>query len=129
MFCMNELAKDYKSFHIQRGLRVWHKESPEALAMRERLKHDVVPDGFPAPEGRVRLTGLAGLSAYVANAEPEVAADAMLCAVNQAAYLLRRQLQTQSRDFVEQRGFAERLYASRVQARGAAKSGSAGSPL
>ena len=41
----------------------------------------------------------------------------MLCAVNQAAYLLRRQLERQSRDFVKHGGFTERLYASRVQAR------------
>ena len=33
----DELLKDYKSFLIQGGLRVWHKEAPEAQAMRERL--------------------------------------------------------------------------------------------
>jgi restriction system protein len=118
----DELAKDYKSFLIQRGLRVWHKDAPEALAMRERLKHDVTPDLPPAPEGKVRLTSLAGLSQFVAKAEPELAANAMLCAVNQAAYLLRRQIESQSRDFVEHGGFTERLYASRVKARGAGQS-------
>ena len=115
----DELAKDYKSFLIQRGLRVWNKDSPEALAMRERLKHDVAPELPPAAEGTVRLTGLAGLSEFMAKAEPELAANAMLCAVNQAAYLLRRQVESQSRDFVEQGGFTERLYAARVQARAA----------
>jgi len=118
----DELAKDYKSFLIQRGLRVWHKDSTEALTMRKRLRHDVVPHLPPAPEGKVRLTGLAGLSNFVANAEPELAANAMLCAVNQAAYLLHRQIESQSRSFVEQGGFTERLYASRVQARGASTS-------
>ena len=122
----DELAKDYKSFLIQRGLRVWHKDSPEALAMRERLKHDVTPDLPPAPEGTVRLTGLAGLSEFVAKAEPELAANAMLCAVNQAAYLLSRQIESQSRDFVEHGGFTERLYASRVKARDAAADGQVG---
>jgi len=115
----DELAKDYKSFLIQRGLRVWNKDAPEALAMRERLKHDVAPDLPPAPEGTVRLTGLAGLSDFIARAMPELAANAMLCAVNQASYLLRRQIESQSRDFVEQGGFTERLYAARVQARAA----------
>lgn len=47
----DELLKDYKSFLTQRGLRVWHKDSRQALAMRDRLKHDVVP-GF-----RRRATG------------------------------------------------------------------------
>jgi four helix bundle suffix protein len=96
---------------------VWHKDSREALAMRERLKHDVAPALPPAPNGAVRLTGLAALSDFVAKAEPEFAANAMLCAVNQAAYLLRRQVEQQSRDFVEKGGFTERLYAARVKAR------------
>ena len=117
----DELAKDYKSFLIQGGLRVWHKDAPEARAMRERLKHDVAPNLPPAPEGKARLTGLAGLSEFMAKAEPELAANAMLCAVNQAAYLLRRQIESQSRDFIEHGGFTERLYASRVQARDAKK--------
>jgi four helix bundle suffix protein len=117
----DELAKDFKSFLIQRGLRVWHKDSPEALAMRERLTHDATPNLPPAPEGTVQLTGLAGLSDFVGKAEPELAANAMLCAVNQAAYLLRRQIEQQSRDFLEHGGFTERLYASRVKARAAAQ--------
>ncbi len=94
----DELAKDYKSFLIHRGLRVWNKDTPEALAMRERLTHDMVQDLPPAPKGAVRLTGLAGLSEFVAKAEPELVANAMLCAVNQAAYLLRRQIEAQTRD-------------------------------
>ncbi|MBA4388419.1 MAG: four helix bundle protein [Verrucomicrobia bacterium] len=117
----DELVKDYKSFLIQRGLRVWHKDSPEALAMRERLKHDVAPDLPPAPEGTVRLTGLAGLSAFVAKADSELVANAMLCAANQAAYLLKRQLESQGRTFVEEGGFTERLHATRTAARGTGK--------
>lgn len=110
----DELLQDYKSFLIQRGLRVWHKDSPEARAMRERLKHDVAPNVPAAAPGKVRLTGLAGLSAFVAKAEPELAANAMLCAVNQAAYLLKRQIESQSRAYLEKGGFTENLYAARV---------------
>ena len=118
----DELAPDYESFLVQRGLRVWHKDSPEALVMRERLTHDVVPDLPPVPEGTPRLTGLAGLSDFVAKAAPELAANAMLCATNQAAYLLKRQIESQGRDFTEKGGFTERLYAARVQARAAGTS-------
>lgn len=113
----DELLKDYRSFLMQRGLRVWEKDSPEALAMRERLRYDVAPDLPPEQAGRPRLTGLNGLTAFVAKADPEIAGNAMLCAVNQAAYLLRRLLERQSRDFVEQGGFTERLYEARTQAR------------
>lgn len=113
----DELLRDYKSFLTQRGLRVWQKDSPEALAMRERLKHDVAPDLPPAKKGNIRLTGLTGLTEFVAQADPEIAGNAMLCAVNQAAYLLRRQVEQLGRDFAEHGGFTERLYAARAQAR------------
>lgn len=113
----DELLKDYKSFLTQHGLRVWEKDSREALAMRERLKHDVAPNLPPAPAGAVRLAGLNGLAEFIAQTDAEIAGNAMLCAVNQAAYLLRRLVEQQGRDFVEQGGFTERLYAARVKAR------------
>ena len=113
----DELEKDYRSFLMQHGLRVWHKDAPEALAMRERLKHDVAHDLPSAAAGTVRLTGLAGLATFVAKASPELAANAMLCVVNQAAYLLKRQLDSQGRTFAEQGGFTENLYRTRMKAR------------
>lgn len=124
----DELLKDYKSFLMQRGLRVWHKDSPEALAMRERLKHDSAPNVRPAAPGQVRLTGLGGLAAFVRKAEPELAANAMLCAINQSAYLLKRQLQSQGRDFLEKGGFTENLYAARMQKRQSARTDMPDSP-
>jgi four helix bundle suffix protein len=113
----DELLKDYKSFLVQRSLRVWHKDSPEALAMRQRLQHDTAPSLPPPVPGKVRLTGLAGLSDFIAKADPELAANAMLCAVNQAAYLLKRQLEGQGREFMAKGGFTESLHASRIRAR------------
>lgn len=114
----DELLRDYESFLIQRGLRVWPKDSREAKAMRARLMQDRVPT-LPTSSGKVRLTGLLGLSDFIAKTEPEIAANAMLCAVNQAAYLLRRQLESQSRTFLTDGGFTEKLYASRTSARDA----------
>jgi four helix bundle suffix protein len=63
----------------------------------------------------VRLRGLAGLSEFVEQAAPELAGNAMLCAVNQAAYLLKRQLESQGQTFVESGGFTEKLYGARSQ--------------
>jgi four helix bundle suffix protein len=114
----DELAKDYKSYLLQNGFRLWHKDSRECLAVRERLKHDVFPN-LPAPKSKdqVILTGLAGLADFVKRAEPEFAANALLCAINQAAYLLKRQIESQAKDFKENGGFTERLHAARIQAR------------
>jgi four helix bundle suffix protein len=41
----------------------------------------------------------------------------MLCAVNQAVYLLKRQLQAHEKVFLEKGGFTENLYKSRLQSR------------
>jgi restriction system protein len=112
----DELLRDYESFLTQRGLRVWSKDSREAKAMRTRLTYDRAPIP-PTSNGKIRLTGLLGLSDFVAKAQPELAANAMLCAVNQAAYLLHRQLESQGRAFLQSGGFTEKLYASRTSAR------------
>jgi restriction system protein len=113
----DELLRDYESFLVQNGLRVWPKDSREALAMRARLARDHAPELPPAPAGRVRLRGLAGLSEFVERAAPELAANAMVCVVNQAAYLLKRQLESQGQTFVESGGFTEKLYGARRQGR------------
>lgn len=113
----DELIKDYESFLLHHALRVWPKESREARAMRARLAKDRVDHLPPPPPGGVRLTGLSGLAEFVEKAAPELAANAMLCAVHQAAYLLRRQLESQGRQFLENGGFTERLYQARKHSR------------
>ena len=113
----DELLRDYESFLMQNGLRVWPKDSREALAMRARLAKDRRARPAARACRRVRLRGLAGLSEFVERAAPELAANAMVCAVNQAAYLLKRQLESQGQTFVESGGFTEKLYGARSQGR------------
>jgi len=114
----DELLPDYEAFLRQNNLRLWPPDSREASLMRERLKHDHLPDLPAAPEGRVRLTGLLGLPNFVAAAESEIAANAMICAIHQAAYLLKRQIESQERQFLEKGGFTENLYRQRTNTRG-----------
>jgi restriction system protein len=113
----DELLPDYEAFLKQNGLRVWPKDSREALAMRTRLAKDHDSHLALARNGAVRLTGLFGLPQFVEKAAPELAANAMCCAVNQAVYLLKRQLESQGKDFVRNGGFTENLYAERTRGR------------
>jgi len=113
----DELLRDYETFLRHNGLRVWPKDSREARAMRARLAQDHAAHLPPAPGGGVRLKGLSGLSEFVGQAAPELAANAMLCAVNQAAYLPKRQLESQGKAFVESGGFTEKLYGARRRKR------------
>ncbi|HEX72834.1 MAG TPA: four helix bundle protein [Candidatus Hydrogenedentes bacterium] len=113
----DELLPDYESFLVQQGLRIWPKESREAQRMRERLAKDQVGDLPADSDAIVRLTGLAGLADFISKADPEIAANAMICAIHQAVYLLNRQLRSQSETFMSSGGFSENLYHSRQRIR------------
>jgi len=113
----DELLRDYETFLRQRGLRVWPKDSREALAMRSRLAQDRALELLKPRPGVVRLAGLFGLAEFVEKAAPELAANAMLCAVNQAAYLLKRQIESQGETFLQKGGFTEKLYGARRRSR------------
>ena len=98
---LEELLLDYEDFLRQHGLRLWDKNSPEALAVRERFRTD-------------RSGGSDRSDPYGINtASPEEAANTMTCLVNQASYLLRCQLQRLEENFLTQGGFTERLYRER----------------
>lgn len=94
---LEELLGDFEDYLRQHRLRIWDKNSPEALAVRQ---------GYGAP-------ALASLR----TARPETAANTLLCWINQASYLLGRQLQRLERDFLEHGGFTESLYRVRSQVR------------
>ena len=98
---LEELLLDYEDFLRQHRLRQWPKDSPEALRVRRR---------YGEPEA-------ASLDSYdpygIAAATPEVAANTLICLINQATYLLKRQVENQGQEFVEHGGFTERLYQAR----------------
>jgi four helix bundle protein len=57
---LEELLLDYEDFLRQRGLRIWAKDSAEALAVRKKYQSDGsdsrTPTEFPAPRRRLRPT-------------------------------------------------------------------------
>ena len=114
----DELLPDYESFLRQNGLRIWPKDSTLCLAMRARLQRDRHDDLPPATVGTVQLAGLADLAEFVGKADPEIAANAMICAIHQAGYLLKRQIESQGRRFMNDGGFHENLYRQRQKRRG-----------
>jgi restriction system protein len=58
------------------------------------------------------------------SASPEAAANTLLCLINQASYLLRRQLGTLEQEFLEHGGFTERMYSARSKRRSEQSDGS-----
>jgi restriction system protein len=111
---LEELLLDYQDFLRQRGLRMWGKDSPEALGVRRKYRSD--PSGGSDEAGRSEPSDPYG----IATASAETAANTLICLVNQASYLLRRQLQQLEQAFLDEGGFTEKLYRER-QARWDAK--------
>ncbi len=104
---LEELLLDYEDFLRQRGLATWPKDSPKAVAVRGRYQ---------------RKAGLSDASDQsdpyeISTAEPEVAANTIICLVNQASFLLGRQLKSLEQRFLNEGGFTERLYTQRQKQR------------
>lgn len=99
---LEELLLDYQDFLRQRGLPIWPRNSPQALAVRSALsdrsdKSDSSDKSDPSDRSD----------------SPEVAANTMICLINQTTFLLGRQLEYLERDFLTRGGFSERMYRKR----------------
>lgn len=94
---LEELLLDYEDFLRQRQLKMWSKDSEEAKAIRNLAY--------------VKDKSYQSYASYLNN--PEQAANMMICLIHQTNYLLDKQLQTLSKDFLEKGGFTERLYNQR----------------
>jgi len=115
---LEELLLDYEDFLRQRGLRIWAKDSPEALAVRARYRSDR-SDPSDRSERSDRSDRSDKSDPYrIATASPEVAANTLICLINQASFLLRRQLQKLEQSFLDEGGFTERLYRERHARKG-----------
>ena len=54
---------------------------------------------------------------YIEDSSPEIAANAMICLIHQANYLLDQQLRALEKEFLKEGGFTEKLYRARSQMR------------
>ncbi|MBN2399423.1 MAG: four helix bundle protein [Candidatus Aminicenantes bacterium] len=100
---LEELLLDYQDFLRQKGLTLWKKEDSRAIEVRE----------LSWKENRSYST----YRTYFEESSPEIAANAALCLIHQANYLLDQQLRALEKTFVQEGGFTEKLYRVRSQAR------------
>ena len=111
---LEELLLDFEDFLRQRGLRLWDKDSPEALAVRKKYLSDMSDKS-----DRSDASDRSDLSDpyFFKTAPPETAANTLICLINQASFLLGRQLQRLEQNFLREGGFTERLYRERWKTR------------
>lgn len=97
---LEELLLDYEDFLRQRGLPIWTKESQQAKNVRNLCYSDMSYQSY---------------ASYLNYAEP--AANMMICIIHQTNYLLDRQIEKLSKEFLQQGGFNERIYQKRQEYR------------
>ena len=100
---LEELLLDCEDFLRQRGLALWGKEHPASQAIRKLAF------------AQNRSYGTYG--SYFEDSDPEIAANALVCLIHQANFLLDQQLKQLEKRFLAEGGFTERLYRTRVAAR------------
>jgi len=110
---LDELLLDFEDFLRQRGLRQWGKDDPQAQAVREvgkRIDRIDLSD-------RTDRTDSEAYAAWLTNPDPAVVANAVICLIHQANYLLDRQIAGLESQFIQAGGYSERLAAARLEER------------
>lgn len=115
---LEELFLDYEDFLRHRRFPQWPSESAEARAVRD------VPKRFmkdqPAPLALTEQTDLERWKLYarwLEHADPAVRANAIICLIHQANYLLDHQIDALERQCIEGGGYSEQLAAARLTER------------
>jgi four helix bundle suffix protein len=100
---LEELLADYRDFLRARGMRLWEKDSKEAMFVRRLgAKPDVSYESYRT---------------YLETRPPEVVANIIICLIHQTNYLLDQQIRRLEKDFLEQGGLRERMTKARLQER------------
>jgi four helix bundle suffix protein len=115
---LEELLLDFEDYLRHRHLPQWAQDSPEAQAVRG------VPRRFRAdrsdPSDRSNLTEQtdqerwALYAPWLESADPAVRANAVICLIHQANFLLDQQIAALEKSFVEEGGYSEQLAAARL---------------
>jgi restriction system protein len=108
---LDELLLDFEDFLRQRGLKQWEKDDPEARRVRE------VGLARARTDQSDRTGDKKDYSEWLDHRDPAVVANALICLIHQANYLLDRQIGGLEREFVEGGGYNERLAAARLERR------------
>jgi len=112
---LDELLLDYEDFLRQHRQRQWTKDDPEARAVREvgRQHRSDRSDRTDQTDQTDQLSLFAPYAPWLSHADSAVVANALICLIHQANYLLDQQIAGLERTFVEEGGYSEQLAAER----------------
>ena len=108
---LDELLLDYEDFLRQGRHRQWAKDDPEAQAVRAVGQARTQAPAEPADSSG---SPTAAYAAWLEHADPAVVANAVICLIHQANYLLDRQVRALEAAFIQGGGYSEQLAAARL---------------
>lgn len=120
---LEELLLDYEDFLRHRHLPQWASGSPEAMEVRGVGANDPtdMTDQSDQPDlSKTRKSDAFRYSLYnrwLDHAEPGIRANAIICLIHQANYLLDRQIEAIEQEFINEGGYSEQLAAARLEER------------
>ena len=97
---LEELLLDFQDYLRQHRLPLWEKDHPKAKEVRALCYR----------KNRSYTT----YRTYIEDNSPEISANAMICLIHQANYLLDQQLRALEKEFLKEGGFTEKLYRART---------------
>jgi four helix bundle suffix protein len=109
---LDELLLDYEDFLRQRKLPFWGKDDLQAKAVRQIGQKDRTDSSDPADRSDHKA-----YEPWLAHRDPAIVANALICLIHQANYLLDRQIAGLEQQFISEGGYSERLHAARLQER------------
>jgi four helix bundle suffix protein len=118
---LEELLLDYEDFLRHRRLRKWAPDAPEALAVR-RIGHNHPADrsdqsDHPDPADLSDEQRYALYAKWLDHNDPAIRTNVLLCLINQANYLLDKQIEALEAQFIEDGGYSEQLAVARLAER------------
>jgi four helix bundle suffix protein len=118
---LDELLLDYEDYLRHRRLPQWSPDGPEASAVRavaHTLKRDRTDRSAPSdPSTLSDQQRWALYSRWLDHADPAVRANATICLIHQANYLLDQQIAALEAAFIEDGGYSEQLATERLRQR------------
>jgi four helix bundle suffix protein len=117
---LEELLLDYEDFLFHRHLPQWSPESAEARAVRAvgqqlgRDRPDPSDQPDPSDPQAQRRAQHALYARWLEHADPATRANAIICLIHQANYLLDQQLTALEQAFIEEGGYSEQLATARL---------------
>ncbi len=124
---LEELLLDMEDFLRHRQLRQWSLNAEEALAVRrvgwkkghlsDRTDPTDLADKGHAPTRVVDEWHYALYARWLDHKDPMVCANALICLIHQANYLLDLQLEALEGQFVKEGGYREQLAVARLEER------------